>query len=190
MDYVAPGYCRSGYSRLDSDSVGDFIFDGWAKRIYVNNVNSITVQDMYSRWLQWSFLDTEDDNNTKWPHAMRYSGFEPIPGGFTGTTYFLFNGWKVMYDPNITSIFGVLFSEDYSTPLYDKYSNLPLFPVQVAALVSTVSVTQNIVTGTVLTAEQTANAVWDASITNRAGGTVGNYLYNKILTVAKFLGLK
>ena len=157
--YVDYGYVTSGYIRLDSDTQGNYTFDGHGKFIFVSQAAaSVSIADMYSKWVNWLAID----DNSKWGMAVRYSGYDPIPGGYSGAIFFLTNGWKVVFNPNTTAISGVLYSEDYATA-YWGYSGLPIFPVQVSALVNNVIVTQNIVTGdlgSVPSAIQNATAVW------------------------------
>src|SRR4030067_2811159 len=141
------------------------IFDGILKQIIVSpGVTTLDIRaDLYSAWVWWTSLR----DNSKYLYAMRFTGLDVIPGGFTGDSYFLINGWKLVIDLTKVKVSGVLFSEDYTTAYYD--ANLSLqFPATVSALVNTVTVTQNIVTGdisTVPTAEQNATAVW---VTNKA----------------------
>lgn len=151
------------------------IFDGILKLIIVSpGVTTLDIRtDLYSAWVWWISLR----DNSKYQYAMRFTGLDVIPGGFTGDSYFLINGWKLVIDLTKVKVSGVLFSEDYTTAYYDANLNLQ-YPATVAALVNTVTVTQNIVTGdisSVPTAEQNATAVW---------------VNNKALTVPKFLGLK
>lgn len=156
MDYVDPGYVRSGYVRLDSDTQGGFIFDGVSRRIIIaSGVTSISMPDMYSRWIDWTVVG----DNSKWPQAMRYSGYDPIPGGVTGATFFLMNGWKMVYDPSLVGVAGVLYSEDYATAFWTAAGN-PVYPATVAALVNTSITMQNVVTGTVPSLSAIADAVW------------------------------
>ena len=119
-------------------------FNGVTKRIRVNaGVTSLDIRaDLYSAWVRW-FSRLE---NTLYLPAMRFTGLDPIPGGFTGDTYFLINGWKLEYDANVVGITGVLYSDDYATPFWSAADN-PVFPASVAALVNSVSVTENVVTG-------------------------------------------
>jgi hypothetical protein len=93
---------------------------------------------------------------------MRFSGADPIPGGETGVTFFMINGWKLVYDPNTVAVSGVLYSEDFATA-YWSFSGDPIYPATVSALVNSAVSYQNVVTGTALTAEQTATAVWQAA---------------------------
>lgn len=150
MNYVDPGYVRTGYVTVDSDTQGPFRFDGTGRLVFVSPALArLNVAEMYRRWIDWlGQVDTSGDNNIKWPAAMRYTGNDPIPGGFTGATFFMFNGWRVVYDPNATAVDGVLFSENYDTA-YWTVDLRPVYPVAVSAVVNQVVSTQNVVTGDV-----------------------------------------
>lgn len=148
MNYIEPGYVLSGYVQQDNDTQQSFRFDGHARLIFVNpTLERLDIRQMYSRWKNWSQIEqTSTDVNMKWLPAMRYSGTDPIPGGFTGATFFMINGWRLVYDPNATSVSGVLFSEDFNT----AYWNLdlqPVYPVTVSAVVNQVTTVQTVVTG-------------------------------------------
>lgn len=121
-------------------------FNGVTKRITVNSgVTSLDIrEDVYSAWVRW----LERENNAQYRLAMRFSGFDPIPGGYTGATYFLINGWKLVYDANVVAITGVLYSDDYATPFWSS-ANQPIYPATVSSLVNTAVTTQNIVSGSV-----------------------------------------
>lgn len=152
------------------------IFDGVLKTITVTpETTELDIRaDLYSAWVWWTSLR----DNSKYLYAMRYSGIDPIgTGTYTGDIYFLKNNWKLILDLTKVRVSGVLYSEDYATAYYDANLNLQ-YPATVAALVNTVTVTQNVVTGDISdvpTAEQNAVATWNNS---------------KALTVPKFLGLK
>lgn len=143
MNFVEPGFVVNGYFIRDSDTQGSFRFSGLGKKIYVNSgVTSITIADMFSRWEDW----LQEDDNLKWAQAMRYSGKDPIPGGETGTTFFLMNGWKLVYDANTVAVSGVLYSEDYTTAYWGADGN-PIYPATVSSLVNSSVSYQNVVTG-------------------------------------------
>jgi hypothetical protein len=147
MNYVEPGYVRSGYVRLDSDTQGGFTFDGHGRFIVVDpSVAAFDVAEMYSRWKDWVQQTIPQDGSAKWLPAMRYSGSDPIPGGTTGAVFFMSNGWRVKYDPNATAVTGVLFSETYATAYWTN-ELAPVYPVTVSAVVNNVTTTQNVVTG-------------------------------------------
>ena len=68
-------------------------FDGPNKLIIINEgITSLDVRtDIYSAWKEWM---TEEDNS-KYLLAFSVEGGAPTPSGFTGTTFFLENGWKI-----------------------------------------------------------------------------------------------
>ncbi len=120
-------------------------FNGINKLISVNSgVLSIDIrEDIYSAWIRWQTRET----NSRYLSAMRYSGLDALPGGgSTGGTFFLLNGWKVIYDPTYVAVSGVLYSEDYDTAFWNA-DGLPIYPATVSSLVNTSVTTQNVVTG-------------------------------------------
>ncbi len=121
-------------------------FNGVTKRITVNEgVTEIDIRtDVYSAWVRWVVREA----NSRFLQAMRYSGGDPVPGGETGVTFFLMNGWKLVYDPNKVAVSGVLYSEDYGTA-YWSAQDLPIYPATVSALVNSAVSYQNVVTGNV-----------------------------------------
>lgn len=119
-------------------------FDGVNKLITVNaGVTSLNLRsELYSAWINWLAIE----QNTGFLYAMRYSGLDVIPGGFTGDIYFLINGWRLIIDLTKVAVNGVLYSEDYPTAYYDV--NLtPQYPATVSALVNTVVTYQNVLSG-------------------------------------------
>jgi hypothetical protein len=73
MNYVEPGYVRSGYIRLDSDNQAGFTFDGHGRFIYVDpSIEAFDVADVYSRWKDWVTTAIPQDDSAKWLPAMRY----------------------------------------------------------------------------------------------------------------------
>lgn len=136
-------------------------FNGVTKRITVNaGVTSLDIRaEVYSAWVRW----VSRESNTRFLQAMQAVGADPIPGGETGLTFFLVNGWKLVYDPNAVAVAGVLYSSDYGTAYWSS-SDQPIYPATVSSLVNTAVTYQNVVTGTALTAEQTAEAVWSRAL--------------------------
>lgn len=164
-------------------------FDGVTKVITIHSeVTTLDIRkDLYISWVNW----VSYDDNIKYLSALRYSGFDSIgEGAVTGDTYFLTNGWKLRIDISKVRVTGALYSDDYSTAYYTS-SLLPQYPATVSSLVSTVVIgkagasvedlwnhnTRSLTTS-IPTASQNADAVWAHSFAA------------KILTVAKFLGLK
>jgi hypothetical protein len=115
-------------------------------------------KDVWSRWLDWTGMPGNDYHTL----AMRKSGYDPIPGGRSGLIYFLYNGWKLVYNPSTVRVKGVLYSDDFETAFWG-FDGSPVYPATVSALVNSAVSVQNVVTGTALTAEQTAAAVWGAT---------------------------
>lgn len=118
-------------------------FNGVTKRIRVNaGVTTLDVAgDLYSAWVRWT------ERERQYLPAMRYSGYDPIPGGRTGATFFLRNGWKLEVNPNAVAVTGVLYSEDYGTAFWSE-DDLPIYPATVSSLVNSAVSYQNVVTGT------------------------------------------
>jgi hypothetical protein len=155
-------------------------FNGFTKIITVNAGVSVLdiAEDVYSAWVRWTAKEQ------RFLPAMRYSGFDPIPNGRTGATFFTINGWKVVYDPNIVAVKGVLYSSDYDTPYWNA-EGLPLYPATVSALVNSAVSVQNVVSGVALTEEQTATAVW-AMLLN-SGLTANTTLSNTLAKIQETL---
>ena len=83
MNYVASGYVKTGYVRQDSDTVGDYTFDKYGKFIYISPLaTTCDLANMWSRWADWMIIG----DNAKIKPAIKYSGFDPTPSGFTGAT--------------------------------------------------------------------------------------------------------
>lgn len=160
--------------------------DGVNKLIYVNpGVTTLDIRvDFWSRYVDWQALP----GNDRFLLAMRRTGLDNIPGGQTGDFYFMINGWKVIIDMNKVRVNGVLFSDDYETAYYSA-DLLPIYPAKVSSVVNTVTVTIPVITGTVPTPAEISTAVWGTPTTN-IPGTFGELISRKMLTIAKFLGLK
>ena len=120
-------------------------FNGTTKRITVNSgVTTLSIrEDVYSAWVRW----IQREQNSQYLPALRFTGLDPIPGGFTGDTYFVTNGWKLCYDPNIVAVSGVLYSDDYDTAYWSLDAVSPVFPARVSSLVNTATTVQNVVSG-------------------------------------------
>ena len=136
-------------------------FNGVTKHITVNaGVTALDIgPDVYSAWKRWVMRE----DNMRFLPAMRATGGDPIPGGTTGSTYFTSNSWRLIYDPSIVAVTGVLYSEVDDTA-YWSAAGLPVYPATVSALVNNAVSYQNVVTGTALTPTETADAVWQRVI--------------------------
>lgn len=163
-------------------------FDGINKIIYVHpEVTALDIRsEVYSAWIDWVVLR----DNIKFLPAMRYTGFDPIGGGaYTGDSYFLINGWKLSIDLAKVRVTGVLFSDDYDTPYYTP-SMVAQYPATVAALVNTISVPAAITPAELWAYNNRALTVAPPTAQEVADATWAHSFANKLLTVAKFLGLK
>lgn len=164
-------------------------FDGFNKRILVHpEVTALDIRnDVYSAWVDWH---EDSGDSQRWPFAIRYSGMDPIPGGESGGIFFLYNGWKLVIDFNKVAVTGVLYSDDYPTAYWSD-TNQPLYPAVVSALVNNVT---NTVTTTVV--EQANPADIASQIlatpvnTTFTAGSLGEYITKKLLSIAKFIGLR
>lgn len=145
MNYVEDGYVRSGYVRRDSDTIDDITFDLYGLFIELStDIVSIDLAVIRSRMVDWMNID-ENDKALK---AMRYSGFDVIPTGNTGATFFMINNWRLVLDNAFTAVQGVLYSENYNTGYWRRVNDIwsPLNPVTVSAVVNTVTVAQSVLT--------------------------------------------
>jgi len=134
MNYVANWYVRSWYIIEDSDTIDWITFDKYWKHIFVSeSISRVDLSVIYSRSVDWLPLE----ENLKIRPPMKYSWFDPIPWGYSGATFFMYNWWKLVFNPNTTAIEWVLFSEDYTTWYWDK-EWLPINPIVVSAVVNTV----------------------------------------------------
>jgi len=164
-------------------------FDGINKIIYVNpEVTELDIRfDVYSAWVDWVVIR----DNAKFMPAIRYSGYDPIgPGQYTGDTYFLTNGWKLSVDLSKVRVTGVLYSDNYATAYYTPSLN-PQYPATVATVVNTVNIGVANVTPAELWAYNNRSLSVAPATPAEVAETVWNHPFvAKLLTVAKYLGLK
>lgn len=150
--------------------------DGDRRLILVNpNVTTLSIRaDVWSRWVDWRALR----GNSAFLNALRRTGLDPVPGGFTGDIYFTINDWRLAVDLTKVRITGVLNSDDSETA-YCDYNGKPQYPAVVSQLVQTV-VTKEVVVvpAPAPTPEQIVAAFW-AHESSR-----------NLLTVPTFLGLQ
>lgn len=189
------------------------IFDGTNKLIYIDpSINEVSIKnDLYSNWKEW--MQVRD--NAKFLPAIRSTGGDPIGGNkYSGDIYFLINGWRIFVDHSMT-IDGVIYSDDFPSP-YVQQTGTQIVTNVVSSLLQTTSpqvtvneipaiddinakiISINSYLDSVLTAVQTLpteteikDSVWNAPISNyTATGSVGHYIQKRLLSVAKFIGLK
>ena len=87
--------------------------------------------DVYSALKKWfSILD-----NAKYPFPIRSIGGDITTGTQrAGDTYFLINGYRVVYDVTKVRVSGILYSDDFDTPWLQKGSLDPVYPAAVSNL--------------------------------------------------------
>lgn len=159
-------------------------FDGAAKRIRIApGVGQLDVKtNLYSAWKEWMQLY----DNSKYLPAFRTIGGDPLGGDqYAGDLYFLMNGWQIEVNHPV-QITGVLYHDDGISPYV--ISGGGGVTATVAALVQNTGFSgtiNNIVQPNILPKD-----VWDYLLAEAdTPGSVGERL-SKLLTVAKFLGLK
>lgn len=160
--------------------MGKFLFDGPTLTIegdplaVVGGVFQFTAVELYSEWVDW----VAQDDNIKYLPAFSTAGGDALGGGaFLGKYVFLRNdlGWRGV-PPDVGDIQVVIDGNFY--PANESAPFFVPWPGVVTVIQSRVSqMTQGIVTSgsTGPTAAEVANAV---------------AAHSKILTIARFLGLK
>ena len=149
------------------------VFDPSSNRIILDTT-AVTSAQIWIAWIDW--VATSD--NSKYLPAMKQVGGDELGSGLAIPPYiFLLNGWRVrpMEASHTLVLTGNLFVDGGGVPIVPTIGNYNVsaqftVPVQAQAILVGGS--------TAPTAEQTADAVWAHSFTS------------KLLTVAKFLGLK
>lgn len=113
-------------------------FDGANKLIIVYpHVTELDIRaDVWSAAVRW--LGMLNRGYDRWLEPMERTGLDPIPGGETGDSYFLQNGWKLLVDFSKVKVTGVLFSRDYVTAYYTT-DLVEQYAAQVSSIVNTVS---------------------------------------------------
>lgn len=158
-------------------------FDGLNKLIIINdNETSVAVkEDIYSSWKEWTMLR----DNSKFLPAIRSIGGDALGSSqFAGDTYFTVNGWKILVQ-NTCQISGVIYSDDFPSPFITP-EDTKIVTNSVSSLVQSLGFSGTIDADN----ELIAKSVWDYLISDiQTSGSVGDRI-TKLLTVAKFLGLK
>ena len=147
-------------------------FDALNKRIILDST-SVTASQIWTAWIDWVVVS----DNSKYLPALKQIGGDELGAGLLIPPYlFLLNGWRVrpMEADHDLVITGNLFVEGGGIPVVRTLGQWQVnvnytVPVQAQAI-STAGATVN--------TSDIANAVWAHSFAN------------KLLTVAKFLGLK
>ena len=149
-------------------------FDGASKRIILDTA-SVSASQLWSAWVDW--LDSDSDNS-KWPSAMAQVGGDDLGGGLLIPPYiFLLNGWRVrpMEANHLLVLSGNLFVEGGGQPVVQTLGS---FNVSVQYTVPVQAQGYSTSGGGGASANEVAEAVWS------------HVFVSKLLTVAKYLGLK
>ena len=180
---------------MPSNTHGNFTFDGPNKRIDVSlGTVQFSAAEIYSRWKDWV---QESPVRGKYLPAFGLSvGGDSLGGGvLVGAYYFLQNGWVIRPQEadHQLIVSGNLFPVPDNAALFTS----TVGDYQVIVGMRTSSLTQQVVTsgsgggGSSVSASDVADAVWNRQTSaHTATGTFGNLVGKKLLTLAKFIGLK
>jgi hypothetical protein len=187
-------------------------FDGINRKIIINDGISIlnVKEDIYSSWKEWLSLR---DNSKFLPAFRTIGGDQTSTGIFAGDIYFLINNWQIIVNQNVEFV-GAIYQDDNLSPFIigpgggvrSTVSNLvqSVQPNVIVDSIPEISEINNKIAAMLLqlesvktsvdtlpTAQTIKNSVWNASISDHTtSGTFGHFMQKKLITVAKFLGLK
>lgn len=149
-------------------------FDGENRLILINyGVTTIDVQtDIYSAWKRW----VGQIDNQKYPQALKVIGGDPIDQTNIITPYyFLTNGWRVRpFEGNHSlTITGIILTDNNQDPLV---ATLQPWNISITRIVPVKA--ESVLSGGAAapTAQQNAQAVWEALLSSMAGATAGGKL--------------
>jgi len=151
------------------------IFDATSKRIILDSA-SVSATEIYSRWVDWAALG----DNAKYGAVIRQVGSDDLGGGLSIPPYYFLQGaWRVrpMEASHLLILTGNLFVEGGGQPVVNTLASFNV-SVQYTVPLQAQAFNSGGGGGTAPTAQQNADAVWQHSFVA------------KLLTVAKFLGLK
>ncbi len=117
-------------------------FDGENRIIRVNEgVTELDIKtDVYSDWKEW--VKSMPDNAGWLPAIRTIGGDNTVSGQRAGDIYFLKNNWKLYIDITKVKVTGALFSDNFDTAYHDL-NGVPVFPAEVASLVTTAEISTN-----------------------------------------------
>lgn len=164
-----------------------YTFDGPSKTIILaSGASALEVSDLYSRWKDW--VATGD--NTKYLPAFDVVGGNPTIGSNSISSYFfLLNGWKIRpheADHTLT-VNGILVAEGNADPFTDTIGNYRVRIVQVVPLQAE---TITVYSEGAADPSAIADAVWKTPLSAQTAPNTFGWFVKKILTVAKFIGLR
>jgi hypothetical protein len=151
------------------------IFDATNRRIILDSA-TVTVSHIFSRWEDW----VAQGDNIKYLPAFRTVGGDALLIGLDVPFYFfLTNGWRIrpMEADHTLVIDGNLFVDGGGDPIVPTLGNFNVLIRSVVPMQAQV-------------VQAAAAAITPTDLTNIAGAVWSNPFVSKLLTVAKFLGLK
>lgn len=171
----------------------DPTFDGPSKRIVIPATTPISAQNVYSAWKRWVLV-----GNAEWVEAFRPVAGDPISPTQNVAPYFFLNtsaGWRIQpFEANHElRVAGNLYSEDPDLSMFAPTLGAYTVTVVVERSASSIEVLTG--GGSVPTADQVAEAVWQKSIpSDYAAGSAGQKLgalpsANDIATIVSGSGL-
>lgn len=163
-----------------------FYVDEANKHIIINpNVTTLDIKvDIYKGLKTWYTIY----NNSKFAFPIRTIGGDPTSDvEFAGDMYFMINNYRLVYDPSRVKVSGIMLSDNFDTAWLNIHTFLPVYPVTVSNLA--LARQADLTSLNIPTAAETADAVWDKTTDAALINTYGERML-KLLTVAKYLGLK
>lgn len=149
-------------------------FDGVNKLILINYGETlIDIQaDLYSAWKRW----VAQIDNSKYPQALKVIGGDPIDATNVITPYyFLTNGWRVrpFEGSHSLTITGIILTDDNQDPLVPTLDNWNISVTRIVPVKA-----ESILTGggAAPTAQENAQAVWEALLATFASNTAAGKL--------------
>jgi hypothetical protein len=162
-------------------------FDGTNKLIVADpGTTSLDVRDVYSRWKDWAATG----DNARFPQAFRVVGGDPTEGAnFIAPYFFLTEGWRLRPQEadHTLALSGALLVDGGGDPIIPTVGTYRVL-VRVSVPVRAEGVATG--GGSGPDASTIAAAVWNRSTTGPTPGSYGAFVTGKLLTVAKFLGLR
>ena len=160
-------------------------FDGPGKLIIVDaGTTAIDMRDVYSRWKDWIAA-----GNAQFAEAFRVVGGDPTEGAnFIAPYFFLTNGWRIRpqeADHTLT-VTGTVLVDGGGDPIIPTVG---VFRVLTKTVVPVRAESVSTGGGSGPSETTIAAAVWNRSTAAPVAGSYGAFV-QKLLTVAKFLGLK
>ena len=161
-------------------------FDSATKRIVLDST-TVTATEVYSRWVDWA----AQSDNLKYGMVIRQVGSDDLGGGLSIPPYYFLQGtWRIrpMEANHNLTIIGNLFVEGGGVPVVQTLGTYQVnvnytVPVQAQGISTSGSSGPS--------AEEIAEAVWARQTSTMvAEGSIGLWMTGKLLTVARFLGLK